>query len=117
MQINLKQSEIVEALKQYVSRQGINLAGKDVAIAFTAGRKESGISAEISIEDADIPDFFGGEPNPPALQVVHATTPAVADSVANTVGDSQEPEIQKAPQVEPEPPVAEAPTKVSSLFS
>lgn len=55
MQISLKQSEIEVALKNYVSQQGISLYARDVSIAFTAGRKESGISAEITIEDADIP--------------------------------------------------------------
>lgn len=55
MQISLKQNEIEVALKNYVSQQGISLYARDVSIAFTAGRKESGISAEITIEDADIP--------------------------------------------------------------
>ena len=55
MQISLKQHEIEVALKNYVSQQGISLYARDVSIAFTAGRKESGISAEITIEDADIP--------------------------------------------------------------
>lgn len=57
MQVNLKQSEIEIALKNYVVQQGISLYGKEVSIAFTAGRKESGISAEINIDDADIPGF------------------------------------------------------------
>lgn len=57
MIINLKQNEIEQALRAYVVAQGISLSGKDLSIAFTAGRRESGISAEISIEDADIPGF------------------------------------------------------------
>lgn len=52
MQIQLKQTEIVAALKQYVQAQGINLVGKNVDITFTAGRKEAGIVADISIEDS-----------------------------------------------------------------
>lgn len=52
MKINFKQAEIVAALKQYVSQQGINLEGKDVTIDFTAGRGQTGISADISIENA-----------------------------------------------------------------
>lgn len=55
MQVNLKQAEIISALKMYVASQGINLAGKDVEMVFTAGRKESGISVEITIEEADTP--------------------------------------------------------------
>ena len=55
MQIQLKQAEIVEALKQYIARQGIGLCGKDVVIGFTSGRKDNGLSADISIEEADLP--------------------------------------------------------------
>lgn len=51
MDIQLKQKEITEALKQFIVSQGISLTGKSVSISFTAGRKESGITAEISIED------------------------------------------------------------------
>ena len=54
MQIHLKQKEIEAALKLYISRQGIDLAGKAVTIDFTAGRKDSGISADLVIEGAPI---------------------------------------------------------------
>lgn len=57
MQINLKQREIIDALRQYIAKQGINLSGKTVDCVFTAGRKDSGISVEIQIEDQDIPGF------------------------------------------------------------
>lgn len=54
MQINLKQKEITEALKMFISHQGINLTGKTVAIEFTSGRKDNGLSAELIIEDAPV---------------------------------------------------------------
>ena len=57
MIINLKQVEIEQALRAYVVAQGISLSGKELSISFTAGRRESGISAEISIEDIDIPGY------------------------------------------------------------
>jgi hypothetical protein len=83
MQIQLKQTEIIAALKMFVSQQGINLQGKDVAITFTAGRKESGISADMVIDDIDLPDF-GGDEEPvakPALKVVEKE-PVILDDVA-----------------------------------
>lgn len=55
MQIQLKQAEIVDALKQYITKQGFNLAGKTVDISFTAGRKETGLTADVSIEETDFP--------------------------------------------------------------
>lgn len=70
MQVNLKQHEIEAALKGFISQQGISLVGKEVSISFTAGRKESGISAEMSIEDLDIPGFSTAEVHPPVLAVV-----------------------------------------------
>lgn len=52
MQIQLKQQEIEAALKMFVSQQGINLTGKTVVVEFTSGRKNNGLSAELTIEDA-----------------------------------------------------------------
>lgn len=63
MLITLKQKEIEAALRLYISQRGINLAGKEVLIAFTAGRKESGVSAEVDIEDTV---YIGVDPIPPA---------------------------------------------------
>lgn len=63
MLITLKQKEIEAALRLYISQRGINLAGKEVLIAFTAGRKESGVSAEVDIEDAV---YIGVGPSTPA---------------------------------------------------
>jgi len=54
MQIQLKQSEIEAALKGYIAQQGINLTNKSITYTFTAGRKDSGISVELEIEDQPI---------------------------------------------------------------
>lgn len=73
MQINLKQTEIITALKQFVTSQGISLAGKEVKVDFTAGRKEAGISADIEILDIEIPAFVGEtSDDKPALALVTA---------------------------------------------
>jgi hypothetical protein len=74
MQIQLKQTEIIAALKQYIVDQGINLTGKDVSITFTAGRREAGIIADLVIEDASIPGFTDTPAqDTPVLYVVPAT--------------------------------------------
>ena len=52
MLIQLRQSEIEEALKMYVTSQGFSLAGKQVDIAFTASRGNNGITADLDITDA-----------------------------------------------------------------
>lgn len=51
MQIQLKQPEIEEALKQYISQQGIILTNKSIVITFTSGRKDNGLTADVEIEN------------------------------------------------------------------
>ena len=82
MQVILKQRDIEQALKQYIAGQGINIKGKTVNIAFTAGRKETGISAELDIDD--IPGYM------PAAEFLTVDAPevqeaAVAEEASETV--------------------------------
>jgi len=85
MQITLKQREIEAALRLYVTNNGINLNGKTVEIGFTAGRKEGGLIADISIEDTNQADeapvkpvvIAPAEPSAPEAAVA---TPAQQDS-------------------------------------
>ena len=51
MLIQLRQSEIEVALREYIVNQGINLTGRRVDISFTSGRKDNGISADLDIVD------------------------------------------------------------------
>lgn len=99
MQVQLKQVEIEQALKQFVAQQGFALAGKQVEISFTAGRKDGGLTADISIEDVSIPgtDLMteSGAAPKPVLVAVKAAEAEPAGSAG-------------------EQPAAEAPAK--SLF-
>lgn len=67
MIVNLKQHEIEAALRQYIAQQGININSKSVTISFTAGRKETGISAELDIEDMEFSDMEFSEPETPVF--------------------------------------------------
>lgn len=93
MQIQLKQTEIIAALKQFISTQGISLVGKTVSISFTAGRKEAGIIADLSIEEASIPGFTDDaaeeEKQPVTLSVV-PTSPPVATAAEEVVAETPE---------------------------
>jgi hypothetical protein len=105
MQIQLRQTEIVEALKQFITKQGISLKGKTVEISFTAGRKDAGLSADISIEDSgqQLPDLVDdGDASEatvaltkPTLAVV-TSTPA-APSIANDQIEKAVPKVQAKP--------------------
>ena len=57
MLVQFNQREIVAALTQYLAYQGISTQNKTIDMAFTAGRKETGISVDINIEDSDLPDL------------------------------------------------------------
>lgn len=97
MQIQLRQTEIIAALKQYIVMQGISLAGKAVEISFTAGRKESGISADISIDEgtqAQLPGLDADEDDAagkPCLNLVQAT-PATASIALEAVPEDVPPQ-------------------------
>lgn len=106
VQIQLKQAEITQAIKQYISKQGITLADKHVAITFTAGRKESGLMADIVIEELGELPFLDEvvEPIKNVLTLVQSTDPVPTPEVA----------------AEPLPEVGEDPapkTTTASLFS
>lgn len=130
MQITLKQSEIEVALKNYIVAQGINLTGKTIEVAFTAGRKEAGISAELDINDAgtestSVPSLVLNRPFEPAVAVNTATaTPVTAkrnvqpiQSEVPTAAVVDEVVAEEEP-VEADPVVpAEAPSNVKTPVS
>jgi GTP cyclohydrolase FolE2 len=90
MQIQLKQAEIVVALKDYISKKGIDLSGKVVDITFTASRKDAGLMADLSIEDLGIPAFTAEEADhahatAAVVSLVKTPAPEVVQSVAAEV--------------------------------
>ena len=114
MNIQLKQNEIEAALKGYVTQQGINLAGKQVNIAFTAGRKESGISAELVIEDSELPDFSGDVAQDRAAIIIPINRVDVSADAQESV--SQEKYQNAATTVVEGGEVLAEPVKTNSLF-
>jgi len=111
MQIQLKQTEIITALKQFITSQGIDLTGKDVSVTFTAGRKESGISAEMDIEENALPDFAGAEDNADPQQAAKAAVLSVVLSAPVVLHPAAEP-----PELTEET-MSGDPAKTTSLFS
>ena len=116
MQIQLKQNEIVAALKQYISTQGISLRGKNVDISFTAGRKESGITADISIEDIMVYPL-GAEAvvTVPADTTADAAAPEADVAVTGAAAPAEEPPFEANATAEAQPAPAEK--KTTSLFN
>lgn len=122
MIINLKQTEIEQALRAYVASQGISLHGKDLTISFTAGRRESGISAEISIDDVEIPGYTNDThletqmAKAPVLSLA-ATAPVEPPVPEEPVGAEQGEVPAGAAEPEVQPEAEAAPVKATvSLF-
>lgn len=86
MQISLKQSEIISAIRGYIETQGINLSGKNVDITFTSGRKGNGVSADV--------DIYTGE------KVVEATETTETDTAEPVDAEPVLVETEAAPVVE-----------------
>lgn len=117
MQINLKQTEIITALKQYIAGQGISLQGKSVEMAFTAGRKEAGISVEISIEDISLPDF-GLPEEAPTAKLTLVADPVATSTASIATEETAAPVIEAQTEEDEQVEVVPAPAApVSRLFS
>ena len=97
VQIQLKQAEIEQAIKQYISKQGISLTSKAVEITFTAKRNDAGLMADVTIEDlgsvtdGDVPER---EVAKPALSVV--TAPIATADTPLPILEVSEPAAPKA---------------------
>ena len=119
MKINLKQPEITVALREYITKHGLNLANKNVSITFTAGRGETGLSADIIIVDSPVFPDFGADTETP---VKAATPKPVLSVVVAPAAIPVEQPAEPVYQVEPEPAVIETEVtpvtaKTASLFN
>lgn len=94
MQVQLKQSEIEAALKGYIAQQGINLTNKTIAYSFTAGRKDSGISVELEIEEGPVVIPQGLVNRDPALTPLRPIiAPQAETSEATLVAEEVAPKV------------------------
>ena len=111
MQIILKQADIEKSLKDYITAQGICTESKTVQIVFTAGRRGTGTTAEITIKDRAEVD------PPPKQEVISPKDTPQVDGCGIVVGFASETPTEKVETTsanDPEPEVA--PVKTTSLF-
>lgn len=111
MRIQLRQTEIEEALQQYIANQGINLTGKVVEIGFTSSRSEAGLTADVDITNAT-------DSAKPAQAIPRAvkTEAQVAEQPAAPAEEAPAQEEQ-APEAQAEEAQAKDVAPASSLFS
>ena len=111
MRIQLRQTEIEEALQQYIANQGINLAGKVVEIGFTASRSADGLTA-----DVDITNATDSAKTTQAIPRAVKTEAQVAEQPAAPAEEASAQEEQ-APEAQAEEAQAKDVAPASSLFS
>lgn len=122
MNITLNHAEIEIALTNYVSQMGVDLSGKNIAIALTAGRMGKGYSASVGIENAG---GVSASDNAPAnIETTPTVEPETVDDVPATEKKVPAPaKAKKAPAKSKETakatppdvpaPVAETPEEVT----
>ena len=111
MLIKLRQTEIEEALSQYIANQGINLTGKQVKIDFTASRGSDGLTADVDITNAS--DGKSGQVIPRAAVKTEAPVAEQPETSAEEAPAQEE----QAPEAPAEEATAKEATPASSLFS
>ena len=130
MKVQLKQPDIERALMQYIHLQGISLVDREVTIEFTAGRKGSGLSADVEISgDLGTNEWLEKEPfksaksdNQPlgftsSEDVSEDQTPQEEPVVVATPEPELVAEAEPEPAPEPEPEVEVAPEPQPTVFS
>lgn len=112
MQILLKQPNIEEALRDYVVKQGFSLRGKEVTIAFTSGRKNNGLTADIQIEDkgVDYPDLPNDD------EVTATQKPNHLTAVPTTSTETEEVKEDEKVEAETQEELDAQQSKPTSLF-
>lgn len=106
MIITLKQSQIEEALVQYMQGKGLDTQNRQVEVSFTAGRGQNGLMATLEFGDFQKPKEQGVSPTlmtrsaevevPPQPEVQQAET--VAEDVGEDVKDAAHTVPAEAPK-------------------
>jgi hypothetical protein len=117
MKIALNQADIINAIRTYISEQGIELNGKKVAVEFTAKRKGAGISAVVEIT-TEVPTaaltgyYCPSTPTPDPVQETNAP-----ETELGLKATEPDPLVFSLPEPEVESDPVPAPvTKTTSLF-
>ena len=114
MKIALNQADIISAIYQSLSKQGIELTGKNTVVEFTAKRKGAGISAVVDITSETVSQVE-------LFPVISLASPIVMQQYVQELDTppkcEPQPETVTLTEQELEPELVTAPnTKTASLF-
>jgi hypothetical protein len=122
MQITVDQTEIEQAIKNFIGRSGIAIENKELSVTLTAGRGPAGITASVDMTDVD--ELPGNKPtdNFKLKSKTEAQTTQdtkeVNEILDKELADKPTPEKEPVPEPdEDEVPVTdEADDDIDSLF-
>ncbi len=84
MKIQLEQSEVVIAVREYVANQGIKVEGKTFAVNFSMTRGEAGLLADLVIDEPTVAPTIVKAVNKPRANTVGAAIDKQADKASGT---------------------------------
>lgn len=101
MTITLNQAAIETALVDYIAKMGINTQGKTTEVSLTAGRKENGYSADVTIISGA--EVVASAPVIRAVQTTKVEEPVAVQEVEEVVDKTpfETEEIQEEETVKP----------------
>jgi uncharacterized protein YjlB len=123
MQITVDQTEIEQAIKNFIGHQGIAIENKELSVTLTAGRGPSGITA--SVDMTNIGELPGNKPTDnfklksKAEEQTKQDTKAINEILDKELAEEPEPKDTTGKAVCPEdevPVTEEADDDVDSLF-
>lgn len=84
MKIHLNESEIIKGISLYVENLGISLQGKALEVFFTAGRKNKGLSADLTITQNTF--VLNDEPDQSTLTLMKDISDALVSGTSDATG-------------------------------
>lgn len=105
MKIQLTQTEIEIAVREYVANQGIKVEGKELTLSFTMTRSDQGLLADLSIEEAKQAEVKGTPAKRGPASVNNLPKPG---TVGDTIAKHSETKTTAAPTQAPATNAAEA---------
>lgn len=115
MQIQLKQNEIEEALRDFITKQGIRLQGLEVSMVFTSGRKDKGLTVDMDIPDLSPFPEYADESKPEEINTPERHLKAINPTPSYDAAEEPE-EADLAPEHAPPEIEMEEVPKSNSIF-
>jgi len=120
MEITLNESEITQAIKQFITGSGINVAGQDLEVTLTAGRGPNGHSAAVKLVSPADPTEEAGNTMQEPFEMQKKDPESETQKEEKSPPKAKKSKKKAAPKKatkEPEPEKEEEPAEISTQAS